>query len=192
MSIASLVKRKLAEEADIKGFSNKIMSVTPNTSALENCLSSLLCYFHQKNRIVWSNIRLYTLEKQFSGVTGDEIFCDPGFISCEWPLAADSSEEIQIWGGMKADLLYLNNDEVTIVLIENKIGSRYTSANTQVERYLKYLDKFQIKEKVFILLTSRELTEKDWYLNEIKGSSQIASAVKVYVLYWEDVLDNFK
>ncbi|MEA4848038.1 MAG: hypothetical protein VB106_12475 [Clostridiaceae bacterium] len=193
MGLASQVKQGLARNAIEKGFSSRILYITPdNMSSFENELSSLLCYYHQKGRLAWSNIKLYTLEKHFTGVTGDIVFNDAGFISCEWPLYAKNSEEINIWGGMKADLLYLNNNEDTIALIENKIGSAYTLGNTQIDRYFKYLQKLQIKKKVFILLTSIELIQNNWYLKEIKESRQVTTNIEVYITYWEDILQNLK
>lgn len=65
---------------------------------------------------------------------------------------------------MPADLLSFSKNENTIVLIENKIGSKFTSAGTQLIRQAKFLEKSSFKNKVLIVHTSELFLSKGWYL----------------------------
>ncbi|WP_166109085.1 PD-(D/E)XK nuclease family protein [Pseudoalteromonas sp. Z9A5] len=90
---------------------------------------------------------------------------------------------------MPAELLSFSKSENTIVLIENKIGSKFTSAGTQLIRQAKFLEKSGFKNKILIVLTSELFLSKGWYLSEMQNVIDNVEGVKVFAMKWEDIFN---
>lgn len=154
----------------------------------ETELSALFTYLHSKGAIDWSRINLHSLpypsEKYLAS---DYIDCDSLFF-CEYPLFSDSTT-VDDWGQMPADLLSFSQDKNKIVLIENKIGSKFTSGGTQLMRQAKYLAKSGFENKVLVVLTSKLFLLKGWYLNEMQEVKDQVVGIKVLAMHWEDIFN---
>lgn len=93
---------------------------------------------------------------------------------------------------MPADLLSFSQVESKIVLIENKIGSKFTSGGTQLIRQAKYLENSCFENKVLIVLTSELFLLKGWYLNEMQEVIDNVEGIKVLAMHWEDIFNAIK
>ncbi|MDC9511863.1 hypothetical protein PSH47_03705 [Pseudoalteromonas sp. CST5] len=162
--------------------------ITGLKASNETELSTLLAYHHANSSIGWSNVNLYSIPYLSDKLFASEyINCSSPFY-CEYPLFSDS-ETVDIWGQMPADLLSFSKNENTIVLIENKIGSKFTSAGTQLIRQAKFLEKSGFKNKVLIVLTSELFLSKGWYLSEMQNVIDNVESVKVFAMKWEDIFN---
>jgi len=123
MAFKDEAKKKLFENIRNE-FVDPITKLPPTS---ETQLSALLCYFHLRDKIDWSKIKLYSVDNTFSGKTADQVIAKAKTLCCEYPLFASTKEQISIWGQMSADLLSFSKEEDRITLIENKIGSNFTS-----------------------------------------------------------------
>ena len=126
--------------------------VTKLVPANEIQLTSLLALYHQRSLIDWNCVNLYDADNKPSGKMASSLFSQNGSLCCEWPLFAATDEQISIWGQMTADLLYLSVEDDIIVLVENKIGSGFTSGGSDVEtgqlaRQIEYLMRGNISNR---------------------------------------------
>jgi hypothetical protein len=95
--------------------------------------------------------------------------------------------EVDTWGGMRIDLLLLSLGYST-VLIENKIGSNFTSGGTQLQRQVYFLNNYGIGHKNLIILSSKSLFDKGYYFSNICNLSNI-SEIDLYIICWEDIFN---
>jgi len=154
----------------------------------ETELSALFTYHHSINSIDWNSVNLYSSQHQLEKYLASKyIDCTSSFF-CEYPLFSDS-KTVDIWGQMPADLLSFSQDKSKIVLIENKIGSKFTSGSTQLMRQAKYLENSDFENKVLIVLTSELFLLKGWYLKEMQEVIDKVKGVKVLAMHWEDVFN---
>lgn len=174
--------------------------VTGLKPASEIELSSLLCVFHQKGLVQWDRVKLYGVNYEPSKNKADSLFSQSSMMTCEWPLFASNEEQTNIWGQMTADLAYISEDNDTVVLIENKIGSGFTSEGSDVEngqlaRQIKYLIRSKITNKYIMLLSSKEFFEAGWYLNELCNTLSHRNRdamVKSYLICWEEIFSSIR
>jgi hypothetical protein len=97
---------------------------------------------------------------------------------------------------MPADLLYLSPDAATVVLIENKVGSRFTSGGTHLEygqlaRQAEYLRRSPTPHPCLVLLTTTDCLQRLGYgrtLRETLQYDQRHKRVTGYVMRWDHVL----
>jgi len=97
---------------------------------------------------------------------------------------------------IRADLICLSQDQQTVVLLENKIGSGFTGAqndplNGQLAKQVNFLLHCQIPKAFLILLSTTELFDKGWYRNELLNTLQHGDRsprVTGYLIRWEDIL----
>jgi len=157
----------------------------------ETELSALFTYYHSSNSIDWSGVDLYSPQYQLEKYSALEYIDRTSSFYCEYPLFSDS-ETVNIWGQMPADLLSFSQDKSNIVLIENKIGSKFTSGGTQLMRQAQYLDSTDFENKVLIVLTSKLFLLKGWYLNEMQEVQHKIKGVKVLAMHWEDVFNSIE
>ncbi|RZB38248.1 MAG: hypothetical protein SRB2_00594 [Desulfobacteraceae bacterium Eth-SRB2] len=151
----------------------------------EEQLSGLIGLYWKLNLINWNKVNLYSTENKIT--EGDsKLFFENGIVSCEYPLFAEDKEQIKNHGGMKADIIYLTKQH--IVLIENKIGSRFTYGGTQLDRQAKYLNESLIKNKFLILLSSKTFFNKGWYIKELEAAVR-QYQIKGYLMYLEEIFD---
>jgi len=163
--------------------------ITGLRASNETELSALLAYYHANNFIDWSLVNLYSLPYlSDKRLASEYIDCSSPFF-CEYPLFSDS-ETVDIWGQMPADLLSFSKIKNRIVLIENKIGSKFTSAGTQLMRQAKFLEKNSFENKILIVLTSKLFLSKNWYLNEMQEVIDSIESVQVFAMHWEDIFNS--
>ena len=162
--------------------------ITGLRASNETELSALFAYHHANGSIDWSRVNLHPLPYLSDKRPASEyINCSSPFF-CEYPLFSDS-ETVDIWGQMPADLLSFSKSENRIVLIENKIGSKFTSAGTQLMRQAKFLEKSCFENRILIVLTSELFLSKGWYLNEMQEVIDKIEGVKVFAMHWEDIFN---
>lgn len=99
---------------------------------------------------------------------------------------------MDIWGQMPADLLCFTEKGSTIILVENKIGSKFTSGGTQLMRQAKYLESTHYKNKNLIVLTSEIFLTKGWYLKEMQEVVEKVKGVNVFAVHWEEIFGSIK
>ncbi len=157
----------------------------------ETEMSILLTYHHSINSIDWNRVNLYSSQHQLERYSASDYIDCSSFLFCEYPLFSDS-RTIDIWGGMPADLLSFSQDKSKIVLIENKIGSKFTSGGTQLYRQAKYLESIDFENKVLIVMTSKLFLLNGWYLKEMQQVTDKVKGVKVLAMHWEDIFDSIK
>lgn len=161
----------------------------------ERQMSGLLGYFHQKGRVDWSKVPLLLADKSLSGRTANELL--GGALVCsEYPLFWTSKSELDTWGGMPADLIFISLDGRTVVLVENKIGSGFTGeggdpAVGQLAKQADFLLQSRIPQTSLVLLSTNERFEKGRYCKELLNTlkrNERNKKVDGYLMRWEDVL----
>ncbi|MCW5892622.1 MAG: hypothetical protein KIT14_19075 [bacterium] len=140
-------------------------------------------------------------DQSLADVGADTLFSAAGTMLAEYPLCAHDLEDIKIWGAMPADLLYVSADNRSIVIIENKIGSRFTSGGAHVElgqlaRQAEYLCRWKERRGLasasLVLLTSAECLRTMNYSRVFETTlahTDRGSRVQGYVLRWEDIFN---
>lgn len=166
-------------------FSDPVTGLRANS---ETEMSALFTHYQRMNYIDWSRVNLYPLPYLSDNCSASEYIEDSSSFYCEYPLFSDS-KTVEIWGQMPADLLSFSQDKSRIVLIENKIGSKFTSGGTQLIRQAKYLENSCFENKVLILLTSELFLSKGWYLKEMQEVIDNVNGVKVFAMKWEDIFN---
>lgn len=157
-------------------------------------LSALLGLFHNKGLIEWNRVPLYETDNTRTNLMADAIIAKGEFCS-EYPLFVKGDLELEIWNGMKADLMYISKDMLSIALIENKIGSEFTSGGNdvktgQIARQAQYLMRSKVPNKYIVLLSSKDFFEAGWYSTELRNTllhQDKQRKLKSFLLYWEDI-----
>jgi len=162
--------------------------ITGLRASNETELSALFTYLHSNGAIDWSHVNLHSLPSPSKTYPASEYIDSDSLFFCEYPLFSDL-ESVDIWGQMPADLLSFSQDKSKIVLIENKIGSKFTSDGTQLLRQAKYLESSNFENKVLIVLTSELFLLKGWYLKEMKEVKDQVVGIKVLAMHWEDIFN---
>ena len=169
--------------------------VTGHQPTNEKELSALLAFFHQRRSVAWNNVRLYLTDNSPSDKMADALLAE-GVMLCEYPLFAKTRSEIDTWGAMPADLLYLANNNTTVALFENKIGSEFTSGKDDVDhgqlaRQAEYLLQNKILNRYLILLSTRDFFNAGRYMNvlqETLSHKNRQARITGYLMHWEEVL----
>jgi hypothetical protein len=157
-------------------------------------LTARLAVLHHRRGIHWDRVPLYRPTYERSEYFADSLFADDGVMVCEYPMFCQLKNE-SIWGDMKADLLYFSKDRRTAVLVENKIGSNFTSGGNDVEtgqlaRQIEYLNEARVEHPVFVLLSARALFEAKWYWSELMATIKHkthCARVRAHLMTWEDI-----
>jgi hypothetical protein len=172
--------------------------VTGRAPTNERELSALLAFFHQRASIAWDRVALYEPGRDEPVRRADSLFRPGGVLLTEYPLFAKAQDEIHVWGAMPADLLYLSSDTTTVVLIENKVGSRFTSGGRHLEhgqlaRQAEYLRRGPTPHPYLVLLSTTDCLRRLRYgdtLRETLVHNQRHKRVTGYVMRWEDVFES--
>jgi hypothetical protein len=158
-------------------------------------MSGLLGLFHQLHRVEWLRVPLLFPDNSPAGKTADEIL-GRAVICSEYQLFYNSESEINIWGAMPADLICLSEDKKTVVLLENKIGSRFTGTRGdpitgQLAKQADFLFHCQIPRAFLVILSTKKCFDAGLYRNELSSALQNCGRspkVAGYLMRWEDVL----
>jgi hypothetical protein len=193
------IRKRILKRASTVGFVDPITNLPP----VDECsLSALLCFYHHTGNIDWNQVplRLSSDPTMTGDTVASLVFTQPGFISCEYPLIWETEEQKDERGSMRPDLVFLSDDQSTVVIIENKIGAAVTHKGDkyggQFGRYIKYLMASHIERRYMVLLTSTEYIQKTkpWYTTELQhAENSLDSRGKVsgVVIVWEDVFKAF-
>jgi len=157
----------------------------------ETELSALLAHFHLTDQVDWEKVTLRSVSETVEDSLAHKYIQAGVPFYCEYPLFSNS-KTVEIWGGMPADLLCFSAEKQKIVLIENKVGSGFTSGGTQLDRQAQYLSSTSFKEKVLIVLGPKVYFEKGWYVNELSKAQAENKGIAAYTLYWEDIFSAIK
>lgn len=157
-------------------------------------LTAILGVLHQRGAVRWKDVPLYSPTYQFSGHFADSLFVDVGTVLCEYPMFSRALNE-HVWGGMTADLLYVSKDRRIAVLVENKIGSNFTSGGNDVEtgqlaRQIEYLNQTTVEQPHVVLLSAETFFEAKWYSSELVATIKHktrCSRVQAHLMKWEDI-----
>lgn len=169
-------------------FSDPITGLIPKH---ETELSALLSYFQSVQAINWKDVQLQSVSNETDDEYADKYIDKQNLFFCEYPLFSDN-KTVDIWGQMSADLLLFSQDTSKIVLIENKIGSKFTSGGTQLDRQAKYLAASKFENKALIVLSSDIFFDKQWYLKEAKQVAKDHPEVNVFTLSWEQIFSAYR
>ena len=190
--IAFQAKISLFEAAKAHNF---VDPVTGEAPSCEEELSAILSYFHQVGRIEWKRVQLKNVMKPQETVPASEVIANSDIVLTEYHLVACDQSQIEVWGGMPAYLLFLARDGRRVVLLENKIGSKFTYGvdpkDGQVARQLRYLLASVPRQCIYIFLSSGRLLDQGWYIKEVSEAIRLddrANKICGYIMRWEDVL----
>ena len=155
----------------------------------ERELSAILAFRHLSGKVRWDLIparNVLTHERIFSSKI---VFADD-IVLAEYPLFAQKQDEINRWGQMAPDLIFLGGDNSRLVFVEAKVDSHFTHSDSppdgQVSRYLEYMDSVKADEKVLVIICPR--CNDEWYGDRLKWAADAAqNGINVYVIVWEDV-----
>ncbi len=194
--IVADVKRSLTRQADAAGFVDPITRLPPLG---EVALTACLAYYYQRNAIPWHNIQLLpvaNLETR-SGMAS-EIMPENAAVLCEYPLLHRDEPELNVWGSMRADLIALSATADRVVLVENKIGCRFTYGDSpdegQVAREMEYLLALSAPHRALVMVGSQLLFAKGWYVETIRAAHDFDARRKelgVYLMHWEQIIASF-
>ncbi|MDS1773990.1 hypothetical protein QX226_21935 [Vibrio vulnificus] len=160
--------------------------VTGLVAGNETELSALLSYYQARGVINWEEVGLYRCSDRERVKPASEYISASSLLFCEYPLFSNS-ETVDIWGQMPADLLLFSERRNSIALLENKIGSKFTSGGTQLARQAEYLHRSNFVNKSLIVLTSKSFLDRGWYLKEMTEVDISYPFLNVYCMYWEDI-----
>lgn len=188
------IKASLFEMARTSRFVDPITGLPPSS---ERSLSVILGFYCQRRAILWSKVKLYSVDKLEPVCTADTLISYPGYFISEYLLLHSNKDQEQIWGGMPVDLLYASGDLSLVVMFENKIGGGFQyeacPATSQLARQLDYLISISspIRKSFLILLTSREFLDqgryKDEFLEALRHNNR-NNHVSGFLVLWEEVL----
>lgn len=196
MSRILKLKAKIFEAARISGFVDPFMGHVPES---ERALSGLLAFYGQRDRIDWAKIRLFDASSQEpTSIAANLLFQPRGSYISEYLLMHSTAEELNLWGQMPADVMYLSSDATTAVLWENKVGSHigYGPApnENQFARQLQYLQAVHnrsssIKRTAFVLVSGAAMLEANWYKRELQETlNHMPDLVAAcYTVAWESI-----
>ncbi|MBM4247506.1 MAG: hypothetical protein FJ148_27580 [Deltaproteobacteria bacterium] len=183
-------KEKLCSVAQRAGFRDPVTGLVPKC---EVQLSATLALYHQLGLVDWGQVLLEEPDGSLGHRASQAIPTD-SVVATEFPLATADQGQVEIWGGMPADVLFLSRDGARVALLESKIGSGFTYGadpeKGQVGRQIDFLRSTRPSAKSYILLTSGRLLDRGWYRNELAASAQYGrrESVGVYLMRWESVM----
>lgn len=184
---------QLCKDAQAAGLIDPITQLPPRD---EVTLSALLCLYHQAGRIRWDRVPLLRPTCEGSGLTADSLFGRAGLMCSEYPLFHQTEAESQARGGMRPDILLMDQERQWAIFVEAKVGAggKDDSFGGQLGRYAKVLMESDIPELFLVVLTSAKFIRRTspWYANELKSAVRRYSPngrLKAYVILWEDVIN---
>lgn len=167
----------------------------------ERELSAVVAYWHSVAAIDWDKVPLRSINGLESDEFASSIIKKDDFLGVEFPLFCQNKEQIDRWGAMSADLLFVSTNKDRFVLVENKIGSNFTSGGShpikgQMARQADYLINYGKNSNFLglIILTARRFLQKNWYIAELSTTLEHEnrkSRVSGFAIQWEDVFAAF-
>lgn len=195
MSFQSKAKIALLKEIP-DSFVDPLTQLKPSN---EVELSALLCLYHCMDEVDWSNVPLYDVENNLTLKFANHIVSNEDHLQCEYPLFADE-QQYKVWGQMPVDILAFSKHKSKITVIENKIGSTFTSGGGdpvtgQLARQIEFLLQSKPKNKYFALLSSKTFFDKHWYCKELNNTlkhKECTDQISSYLIHWEDIFSSLE
>ena len=171
-------------------FTDPLTGVRPSS---ERELSAVLAAKHHFKELRWSGIPIrsrFPLEPQ-----GDasSVIHPSDHVFCEYPLFARSQDDINRWGAMAPDLIFLSADRKRVTLVECKVDSPFTHGNNppngQLSRYLEFLHHLPVNRRGLLLLCPA--FNRDWYAQRLSLAAELRTSADVFAVLatWEQVFD---
>jgi len=176
--------------------------VDPITGLVPTCereLSACLCLLQDRSQIPWDVVPLCGIDGSPAGATAASLFVRDGTMLAEYLLCARDYEDVKVWGAMPADLIYVSPDNRSVVIVENKIGSRFTSEGAdpqfgQLGRQAEYLFRWKQRRGLasasLVLLTSNECIATTKYLRvfaDTLAHESRTDRIQAFVIRWDDI-----
>jgi hypothetical protein len=169
--------------------------VTKHPPANERELTALLSLFHQRRHAAWDQVTLYNCLGE-PVEPASTLLGRPGVLLTEYPLFARANNEIAVWGCMLADLVFISSDSSTAALIENKIGSKFTSEGEHLEygqlaRQAEYLRLSKVSTPILILLSTIDCFRSQRYgqvLHETLLYNARHERVTGRTMFWHEII----
>lgn len=160
-------------------------------------LSAMFGLLYQTGKLNLEKIKLYSPEKdeKFNPTNKTLMtIVEKNIAINEWPLFATSQEEIKTYGAMTVDVALIETNK-SIILIENKIGSGFTSGGNQLKYQANYLMMSQHinnYEKYIIVLSSKAFFDKRWYIDSLHKvlADEKNKGIEGYLICWEDIFES--
>jgi hypothetical protein len=155
----------------------------------EEQLTAVFVVMHQMGKIDWRKVRYVPIGKTpLTPQTG--LIEKHDIILPEHRLFQTDDQKSERWANLRPDVFFINKELNKIVLVEAKIDSNFTSGNfppdSQITRYLEFLESLTIPMKSLILLCPR--FNHEWYVERVAHSAEwLHSPVSTYALDWEEV-----
>ena len=196
MTRVQKLKTEIFDAARSSGFVDPFTGHVPES---ERALSGLLAFYGQRDRIDWAKVTLVDARSQESASIAADFLVEPrGSYISEYLLMHSTTEELNLWGQMPADMMYLSSDGATAVLWENKVGSNigYGPApnENQFARQLRYLQALRnrgsaIRRTAFVLVSGAAMLEANWYKGELQETLNHMPDVMTacYTVAWESI-----
>jgi hypothetical protein len=195
-SLEVLMRAALFEYARRCGFCDPLSACVPRS---ETNLTGLLSFYAQRQAIAWERVALYDCDTFNRMASAADMITHPGAFLSEYVLPSRDEREESIWGSMPADLLYISANLATVVMFENKIGGSIGydrgPEKNQFARQIDYLVNLRtgkVKRAAFILISTRQMLDAQWYRRELSQSllyNERYTTVPGYLMTWEDVCD---
>ena len=170
-------------------FTDPLTGVRPSS---ERELSAVLAAKHNFKELRWSAIpwSRFPLEPQ-----GDvsSVIHPSDHVFCEFPLFARSQEDIDRWGAMAPDLIFLSADRKRVTLVECKVDSPFTHGNNppndQLSRYLGFLHHIPVSRRGLLLICPA--FNQDWYAQRLGLAAELKTSADVFAVLatWKQVFD---
>lgn len=190
------LKAEIFGAARSSGFVDPFTGHVPES---ERALSGLLAFYGQRDRIDWAKVTLFDAKSQEAvSMAADFLIEARGSYISEYLLMHSTTEELNLWGQMPADMMYLSSDGATAVLWENKVGSKIgygpTPNENQFARQLRYLQVLRnrgsaIRRTAFVLISGAAMLEANWYKGELQETLSHMPDVMTacYTVAWESI-----
>ena len=152
-------------------------------------LSAILAIKHLMGKVRWDLISARNVSTQVRIASSRSVHADD-IVVTEYPLFAQKQDEINRWGQMAPDLVFMGRDNSRLVFVEAKVDSHFTHSDIppdgQVSRYMEFMSSVKADEKEFVLICPR--CKDKWYGDRLKMAADAArNRIDVYVIIWEDV-----
>lgn len=187
------LRRELYTHAQEKNFVDPLTGLTPNS---EESLTGILSIKAQQRKVNWSEIPIYDPTFKETGTASAVVDIHGVFVS-EYRLLHSESRGAEIWQGMPCDIVHISSSGKSVVIFENKIGSKvgYESQNPVSNQFARQMDflidisESHIEKVTYVLISPRYMLEQNWYpeLNASLDHAQRRSKLPTYTMAWEDV-----
>jgi hypothetical protein len=147
-------------------FTDPLTDIHPSS---ERELSAVLAAKHQLRQVRWDAVRLWSRDAPEPDECASSVIEVGDLVFCEYPLFANAGMEVDRWGAMAPDLIFLSTDMQRLTLVECKLDSHFTHADMppdgQLSRYLEFLCHLPANKRNLLLICPD--CNRDWYAKRL-------------------------